>query len=126
MFSISAMIPSCFRIIVNKQGEVFVSYCLVNLGFTLVDRIRIDADTLNIWQLSVPHNVLLFQPFFPVSHAFYSVFYGIITIKIYHVLLQGAYQSTTYSGLRLTGQCCIHCLHFNLCVFHFVGETAGE
>jgi len=52
---------------------MFVSYCLVNLGFTFVDRICIDADKLNIWQISVPHKILLFQPFFP--SAFYSVFW---------------------------------------------------
>jgi hypothetical protein len=75
MFSILAMSPSCFHIIVNKQGEMFVSYCLVNLGFTFLDRIHTDADKLNIWQISVPHKVLLFQSFFPVSHAFYSVFW---------------------------------------------------
>jgi hypothetical protein len=62
--------PSCFHIIVNEKGEMVVSYCLENLGFTFVNRICIDADKVKV---SAPHKVLLFQPFFPVSHAFYSV-----------------------------------------------------
>lgn len=122
MFSIAA----CFHIIVNKQAEMFVSYCLENVGFTFVDRIRTDADKLNKWQIAVPHKTLLFQPFFPVSHAFYSIFDGIITIIIYHVLSQGSYHSTTYSGLRMAGQCCSQCLHFNSHIFDFVGDTAGN
>jgi hypothetical protein len=81
MFSISAESPSCFHITVNKKGEMFVFYCIESLGFTFVDRSHIDADKLNIWQISVPHKVLFFQPLFPVSHAFYSVFDGIIIIK---------------------------------------------
>jgi hypothetical protein len=58
MFSIAAMSPSCFHIIVNKQAEMFVSYCLENVGFTFVDRIRTDADKLNKWQIAVPHKAL--------------------------------------------------------------------
>jgi len=53
---------------------MFVSYCLVNLGFTFVDRICIDADKLNIWQISVPHKILLFQPFLPSVTCFLQCF----------------------------------------------------
>jgi hypothetical protein len=70
MFSISAISPSYFHIIVNKQGEMFV-----NFGFTFSDRICIDADNWNIWQISVPHKILLFQPFFSSVTCFLHVFW---------------------------------------------------
>jgi hypothetical protein len=115
MFSISAMSPSCFRIIVNKKGEMFVSYCLENPGFTFVNRSCIDADKLKI---SVRHKVLLFQPFFSSVTCFLQCCLMASSLLKYITSFQFVHTRAQHIVDWVTGQCCIHCLHFNSHVFH--------